>query len=253
MSEAGLEGVGRTALWTLHCRAHHAVPGVLEDPEAKRLVAGLDAGLLRSLGRTNVCFAERAARYDSVLGTYLAAHPGAAVVSLGEGLETQRFRVRGHGRWTSVDLPEVLAVRARFIAADATHAHLPASATDVERWLPALGEGPAFVVAQGLFMYLEEAEVERIVGALRARGGLGLMFDVVPPWLTRLSRLRPPVSRGLRVPRMPWGATEEGLRERLRRWVGPEVPVRIHPIGMPAGPFPGRLPTIAASLELPAA
>lgn len=251
MSEAALEGVARTALWTLHCRASYAARGVLEDPEAERIAAGLDAQLLARLGPPNRCFADRAAHFDAALRRYLAAHPEAPVVSLGEGLETQRFRVQGYGRWTSVDLPEVLAVRERFIAADVNHTHIAGSATDHARWWPALGEGPAFVVAQGLFMYLDERDVSALVEALADRGEVGLVFDVVPPWLSALSRFRPPMSRGLRVPRMPWGTDGAGLRERLRRWAGPGAEVTVSRLDMPGGPLPIQLPTAGATVTWP--
>lgn len=251
MSEAALEGVGRTALWTLHCRASFAARGVLDDPEAERIAAGLDARLLASLGRPERCFADRAGRFDAVLRRYLSAHPGAPVVSLGEGLETQRFRVGGYGRWTSVDFAEVLAVRERFIAPDATHTHVAGSATDHAAWWPQLGEGPAFVVAQGLFMYLEERDVEALVRALAQRGRAGLVFDVVPRWLSAFSRVRPPMSRGLRIPRMPWGTGASGLEARLRRWAGPAATAEVFSLDMPGGPLRGPLPTVGAALSWP--
>jgi O-methyltransferase involved in polyketide biosynthesis len=241
----GLGEVSRTALWTVYCRAAHAERGLLHDPEAIRI---RDALGLR-FGRAADTFARRAAIFDRVLQAYLDAHPGAAVVSLGEGLETQLHRVRGYGRWTSVDLPPMLALRERFLAPDATHRHLAASATDLT-WLDALGDGPAFVVAQGLLFYLEEREAEAIVAAVAARRRVGLMFDVVPPWLVAFSKLKPPVAASLRIPRMRWGVDAATLPGRVAGWTGRAVDVAIHPLRMPAGPFPGSFRTVGASMVL---
>lgn len=57
------------------------------------------------------------------------------VVQLGEGLDTQRQRLPlpAATRY-SIDLPEALALRERFMPADERHRHLAFSATD-PRWL----------------------------------------------------------------------------------------------------------------------
>lgn len=237
-----LGGVPRTMLWTLHCRASHARRGLLDDPEAIRIADALGPRLGRSFGWPDVAFAERARRFDAALRAFLDAHPGATVVSLGEGLETQAHRVRGYGAWWTVDLPEALAVRARFLPPDARHRHLPGSATDLA-WLDALGAGPSFVVAQGLFMYLPRADVAAILRgwATRARATgatAALMFDVVPPWVAALSRFRAPVSLGLRIPRMPWGAGEAALRALVAGAVGGPHDLTVEATPLPSGPVP---------------
>jgi O-methyltransferase involved in polyketide biosynthesis len=45
---------------------------------------------------------------------FLAANPDGTVVALGEGLETQFWRVdNGRVRWLTVDLPETIAAASR--------------------------------------------------------------------------------------------------------------------------------------------
>lgn len=247
-----LEGVARTALWTLYCRAAYAERGVIHDPEAIAIRDQLDP-MRGVFGAPGPSFALRARDFDRRLQTFLDRHPDASVVSLGEGLETQRFRVTGYGRWCTVDLPEVLAVRARFIPPDDHHRHLPGSASDLA-WRSALGDGPAAVVAQGLFMYLPEREVATILRSLADRGNVFVLFDVVPPWLSRLSRLRPPVAGDLRLPPMPWGVSARGLPDHVTRWLGAPVPadaLAVWRIPMPSGPVPFRFFSAAAALHLP--
>lgn len=244
-----LEGVARTALWTVYCRARCAEAAGLHDPEARRICEALGPGLRHAFGRPAPSFAVRARDFDRRLQGFLDDHPGAAVVSLGEGLETQCQRLSGYGSWTSVDLPRVLDVRARYLAPDEKRRHRPGSATD-HAWLGDLGDGPAAVVAQGLLMYLDEAEVRRLTRAVAERGDVFFLFDVVPPWLSQLSRFRLPFSRSLRIPRMPWGVRETDLPDRVRGWLGhPPADLELWPIPMPSGPLPGRYTTVAAQMR----
>jgi len=244
-----LVGVPRTALWTLYCRAVFAERGVIDDPVAVQIKRDLGADLRRELGPPARSFAERALYFDSELRSFLSRHPGASVVSLGEGLETQRFRVEGYGRWTTVDLPAVLEVRERFIAPDARHVHRPESVTDLA-WLDALESRPVFVVAQGLFMYLKPESVKAILEALAGREEVSIIFDVVPPWVWALSRLRPRLGRSMTLPAMQWGASASGLRGRVQDWLGRSVEPALRSIPLPSGPLPGSYWTVAAVLHL---
>lgn len=241
MSAAELEGVARTMLWTLYCRAHFAERGVLEDPEAIRIRDGLHVDLRRAFGRPDDCFARRARLFDERVRAFLEAHPGATVVSLGEGLETQRYRVAGYGAWITVDLPEVIRVRDRYITADAQHRHLGQSATDLS-WTDAVPAGPAIVVAQGLLMYLPKAEVRALVQGVAGFAG-ALVFDVVPPWVSRLTRFRVPMTPSFRVPAMPWGARGPSLQSDLQSWLAPGARVELMSTPLPSGPMPFRLST----------
>jgi O-methyltransferase involved in polyketide biosynthesis len=155
-SAPGLTGVPETMLWTLYNRAMEARRDdrVLDDPEAIRIFDAIDYDFARSFGDPDAAHAVRARECDRLVRAFLAAHPGATVVSLGEGLETQALRVDdGKVRWLSVDLPEAMRVRERFLPATARRRHLAVSALD-PAWLDAV-EDPArgvFVVAQGLLM-----------------------------------------------------------------------------------------------------
>lgn len=250
---AQLRDVQRTAVWTLHCRAAFAERGLLEDPVGisirDQLERGLGSKLVRELGRPAPSFAERATIFDDELRQFLQAHPGAQVVSLGEGLETQRFRVDGYRQWTTVDLPDVIAMRERYIQPDARHLHRSESATSPD-WIDGLDEGPTFVVAQGLFMYLPTEQIGDLLRRIDARGDATLMFDVVPPWVWAVSRLRPPLGRSLRLPPMTWGTRAAPLLERLARWLGRFVSPRFRAVPLPSGPLPGRYETVAAIVPL---
>jgi len=243
-SQDGLSEVPRTALWTLYCRAHHAAKGRIVDPEAERLAAALVPDGLRRFGPAPSSFATRARLFDEELRRALDRGVD-QVVSLGEGLETQRHRVEGARLWWSVDLPEMIAVRARFLPPDARHRHLAEDAIE-GRWLDVIEAGPAIVMAQGLFMYVEPSRLVGLIRRILERPQTSLLFDVVPPWVSWLSRLRPPMGAEFRVPPMPWGVTPVRLPGLMRRWSGREVRVETRPLPLPRGPLPWRPRTVAA-------
>src|SRR6185312_5463956 len=127
----------------------------------------------------------RARTFDDEVRRFLAANPDGTVVALGEGLETQFWRVdNGRVRWVTVDLPETIAVREQVLPRGDRQSLVAGSAFDA-RWTDeVVADGPVLVTAQGLFMYFEFDEVERLVAMLRSRfpGGT-LIFDAAPRWL----------------------------------------------------------------------
>lgn len=233
-AEVVLSGVPETALWTLWFRAVAAggPDPLLADPRAVELVERLDFPFRERCGPPDadpVRFgaALQAARvkvFDDQVRRFLRRHPRGTVVALGEGLETQFWRVdNGRMRWLTVDLPDSVALRERLLPTDGddrrrVHA---GSATD-ERWLDEVDPEPGVLVtAQGLLMYLPPVQVHRLISACAHRlPGGGMLFDAMPRWMTALtgrngrSLLRP--SRSVMpVPAMPWGLDHHALY-RLR-------------------------------------
>ncbi|MEO1368243.1 MAG: class I SAM-dependent methyltransferase, partial [Acidobacteriota bacterium] len=208
---AGLEGVPETMLWTLHHRAAEAMrpDRILEDPKAIEIYRSIDYDYRRNFGRPRRFLGVRSAAFDGEIERFLGRHPRAVIVNLGEGLETHRYRVHGRDAlWITVDLPESIAIRERFIEADERHLHLSTSALD-RSWLQSVPPGrPVLVTAQGLFMYLpKEAVRALLVDVLGALERCQVVFDTVPRWLSRRtrSRLGLRTTPFYRVPDMPWG------------------------------------------------
>ena len=90
-----LTGVPETLLWPLYGRASEAIrsDGLLRDSGALRLMESIDYPFVERFGRPSQVFALRARCFDKVVEEFLARYPDALVVSLGEGLETQFWRV----------------------------------------------------------------------------------------------------------------------------------------------------------------
>jgi O-methyltransferase involved in polyketide biosynthesis len=217
-----LTGIPETLLWTLHSRARESVRpgGTLRDPEAERIYASLDYDFEDRFGPANPLFALRAALIDRVLRHWLRRHPDGLIVSLGEGLETQAYRIdNGRMRWLSVDFPEVISLRETFMPPTERFAHLACSATD-PAWMQHVGtQSPVFIVAQGLFMYLDADEVRRLLLRIAKffRGG-NLVFDVVGRDLSEATLRGLQQTETYRLPAMPWGLNRNEVVRTLRAW-----------------------------------
>lgn len=234
-----VDGVPETALWTLYHRAREAArpSGWFEDPEAIRILQCIDYPFFRRFGRPHPAFAIRSAAFDRQVQAFLTEAPDGQVINLGDGLETQRFRIdNGTATWISVDLPESIALRERFIRPTSRHRHIAASALE-ERWVDAVDrQRPCFVTAQGLLMYLAPAEVRQVFQMLARRlPGSRLMFDTVPAWLKHFTALGLPAARGYVPPRMRWSMSENDL-QAVQEWVpGLEMRIVEYAFPSPAG------------------
>jgi len=209
--------VPETLLWTLYHRSIEArrPDAILTDPRAVALVDEIDYPFAdRFGGHAFVAQAQalRVLRFDLEVRRFLAANPDGTVVALGEGLETQFWRVdNGRVRWVTVDVPETIAVRERLMERGDRETLIAASAFD-ESWMDAIDPTRGLLItAQGLFMYFPFEDVERLVAVCRARfPGATLLFDAVPRRLAE--RSQKPRGDGYQPPPWLWGADADKQR-----------------------------------------
>jgi O-methyltransferase involved in polyketide biosynthesis len=208
-----LEGVSETTLWTLYHRAAEASRPdcVLHDPMAVELVHAIDFPFEERFGASTTWSqwqALRARTFDREIRRFLHDHPEPTVVALGEGLETQFWRVNdGRVHWVSVDLPAVIELRRRLLP-DPPNIELVESSVGDGSWLDAVGPSTGVLVtAQGLLMYLERRQVHELIGACADRfAQSALLFDAVPRWLSERTRSSQLETRsGYRPPPWTWG------------------------------------------------
>lgn len=162
-------------------------PGLFSDPEAERLCAMLDydfaengkkmesaAGLFGALE-----VAQR--QYDTAceIREYLSAHPGAAVVSLGCGLD-DTFRKCDNGicRGYNIDLPDVIEIREQLLPAAEREENIACDLND-HSWMERIpSENGAVFYATGVFYYFRTEDVRALFGKMAARfPGAVLVFD----------------------------------------------------------------------------
>ena len=172
-------------LGRLVCSEHF--PDLFSDPEARRICDSLDYD-----------FAEKRRKMESVAGLfgalevaqrqydlrcevqdYLTAHPKAAVVNLGCGLDdTFRKCDNGACRGYDLDLPDVIAVRNELLPAREREKSIACDLNDLT-WMEQIdaSDGAVFF-ASGVFYYFRTEDVKRLFDAMAARfPGAVLVFD----------------------------------------------------------------------------
>jgi len=184
-----------TLLITLYAKGQPDNP-LFFDPMARDTMNRLDYNFARLHVpyKTVLLVCQRAKRIDAVTRAFLAEHPGGVVVQLGCGLDTRFWRVDdGLVTWYDLDMRAVVELRRQFFTAPDRYRLLAASVTE-PAWVDSVAAGgrTVLVVAEGLLMYLAEADVRRLVLQLHERfPGCRLVADVFSP-LTARSATRHP-------------------------------------------------------------
>ena len=218
LAKVELTGVPETALWNLYQRALAVRAGYLDDARAVEVFGRLDY----PFERFDLPYGGLAARFhalrvrtvDAALRRVLAGAPDATVVALGEGFETQFWRVDdGRVRWLTLDLPELVAVRREVIPDGSRNRTLTGSVADTEWTAEVDPERPVIITAQGLLPYFERDEVHRMLTAwARLLPGAWLLFDAVTEQLQAVRR-RNPLPDGYRPPDWNWTVDTDELRQ----------------------------------------
>jgi O-methyltransferase involved in polyketide biosynthesis len=238
-----LSGVPETLLWTLWQRALEArrPDALLPDPLAVELVDRIDYPFAERFGEGfGQLQALRTKCFDREVRRFMQRHPGGTVVALGEGLETQFWRVdNGAVRWVGVDLPEVEDLRRQLLPSAERISSRAESALDFG-WLEELRGGPALVTAQGLLVYLRREEINDLVTRLaEASPGGDFVFDAMPPWLVDRSRAGKLARPGHYAP-PPWTwALDDAEAHRLTTLSPRIADLRALPLPRGRGPVSG--------------
>jgi len=184
-----------TLLITLYAKAQPDNP-LFFDPMAQDILNRVDYDFARLHVpyKTIILVCQRAKKIDAVTRDFLAENPGGVVLQLGCGLDTRFWRVdNGRVTWYDLDMSPVIELRRQFFTGSERYHLISASVTDPE-WMDAVTSGgqPVLVVAEGLLMYLSEADVRRLVLRLHeAFPGCRLIADVFSR-LTARSAIRHP-------------------------------------------------------------
>ena len=171
-----------TLLITLYAKAQPDNP-LFFDPMAQQILNQVDYDFarLKVPYKTVVLICQRAKKLDAVTRDFLAEHPNSLVLQLGCGLDSRFWRVDNQRvNWYDLDMPPVIALRRQFFPESDRYHLVSASVTELE-WMdgvPSNGR-PVLVLAEGLLMYLGEADVRRLVLRLQDTfPGCRLIADV---------------------------------------------------------------------------
>lgn len=203
-----LNGVPETMLWPLWNRAHaeSSKNPLIKDELSRSLVETLDYDFEGNFGKPNPGHLVRARFSDDLIKDYCRRHPDGVVIALGEGLETQLWRIdSAQTNWYSVDLAESIAVRRQLLPAHKRNILISKSALDYS-WMDDIQHtGPVFISAAGLLMYFERHEVVDLLKQIASRFEKSeLFFDVIPPWISKKTLKGLNITKSYTAPPMPF-------------------------------------------------
>ena len=212
-----LNAVSQTLLIPLYFRAMESQrpDALVRDPKAVELVGRLDVDFsgVQRLKNEQVNYLLRMKEFDRQARAFLAEHPDGVIVDLGCGLDTRFERVdNGQVEWYGLDLPEVIELRKELLEETPRSHFIGCSVLDFS-WMDALsGQAgkrgqpgwPFLFLAEAMLVYLEEADVKRLVQALAERfPGAEMVCDAYSPVVVRFHPRPPAVAR----PR--WGLKDD--------------------------------------------
>jgi len=195
-----LSGVAATLLITLYIRAIESQrpDALIKDERAEAVVRWLDQETLRKTAAltddsTRVVVILKSRDFDRFALDFLSRHPDAVVVHIGCGLDTRFERVcseqpdNGQVEWYDLDLPDVIELRRKLVGGEGVRHHFLACSVLDSAWLDTVSahrQRPFLFLAEGVFMYFEEAQVKSLVLTLRDRfPGAELVFDAFSPFM----------------------------------------------------------------------
>ena len=162
-------------------------PQLFSDPEAKRICDSLDYDFAEKRKKMESAFglfgalevAQRQYDLRCEAEAYPQAHPNAAVVNLGCGLD-DTFRKCDNGlcHGYNIDLPDVITVRNNLLPAGDRERNIACDLND-PRWMDAVdASGGAVFFAAGVFYYFRTEDVKSLFSRMAERfPGSVLAFD----------------------------------------------------------------------------
>ena len=197
MAEHTITHVSDTARWTaLHRATESARPDALfSDPLAERLAGEQGRAIAANVpwrNRSGWWLVARTKSIDDAIANALASGCD-RVLNLAAGLDTRPYRLDlpDELTWIEADLPKLLAEKAQLLADETPRCRLTRTAVDLS--IPhardaffndALdGATKAFVLTEGLSMYLEAADIAALSGAIKRPEVAWWMLDFAFPGL----------------------------------------------------------------------
>lgn len=189
MGEFKKDSVERTLCIPLWSRALAVkkLPQILPDPDAIRILNEMGEKkpptVLYYFECAALAGALRQHDFACEVHSYLKDHPSAAVVELGAGLSCLRRQMKNERNvWINVDLPDVIALREKYIPSGKMEKNIVCDITD-HKWfeeIPFRKENGVIFLAAGVLHYLESDKVKALLKDMADRfpGGV-FVFDYI--------------------------------------------------------------------------
>lgn len=168
MEKISIQGVSETMLQTLYARANESKKEnhMIYDAKAIEIVSQIDYDF--SIADKDLMMSKgviaRTIVLDQMIQDFISIHSQATIINIACGLDTRFYRVdNGKVRWYNLDLPDVIAIRKRFLAENDRVSMISASAID-KKWVRDIKEtSDVLIIIEGLTMYLSEKDISTIL------------------------------------------------------------------------------------------
>jgi methyltransferase (TIGR00027 family) len=201
-TKPNLSGVAETLLITLYIRALESQrpDALIKDEKAIALVKKMEYDFSRFTKikmdeEDKLTIILRNREFDRYAQDFIARNPRAVIVHIGCGLDSRFERVdNGKVEFYDLDLPEVIDLRQKLIGDEGPRHHFLACSVFEDAWLNILSvhrQKPFLFLAEGVFMYFEEAQVKSFVLKLRDHfPGAEFVYDAFSPFIVWGNNLR---------------------------------------------------------------
>ncbi|MCA9873236.1 MAG: class I SAM-dependent methyltransferase [Anaerolineales bacterium] len=173
---------------------------IIQDEKAQEILERVDYDFARLEvpRKTAVTLCIRARKLDDYAREFLARAPQSVVLHLGCGLDSRCQRVdNGQVEWYDLDMPDVIDLRRKFYQETDSYHLIPSSVTELA-WVDSImPQGrPVLVIAEGLLMYLREADVQALVRRLLAAfPGSDMAFDAYSTLTAKNAQKHPSIKK----------------------------------------------------------
>jgi O-methyltransferase involved in polyketide biosynthesis len=217
-----LAGIQETLLIPLWARAveNERPNPIVWDSMAGKIMAQIDYDFskFKTSRLSQLGVSIRTMLLDREVNRFLERNPSAVIVNLGAGLDTRRARLKIRDNdWYDLDLPDVIDVRRNFFTEDESYHFISKSMFDYS-WMDDINYSgrKLLIVAEGLFMYFEEAILKELMNNISNRfTGAEMLVEIMGPALVGKSRRHDSLSKIKNAPEFKWGIKDS---KELESW-----------------------------------
>ena len=189
-----LSSVYESLLLPLYIRAQETArpDAILKDDWAVELIGklnleGTQFTQAQVSEEVQVSILLRNRHFDQLTQDFLSHYDDARVVYLGCGLDARFERVDNQKvEWFDLDLPEVIQLRQELMGVESCRYHLLGCSVLDHAWMDQASDPhplPTLFMAEGLFMFFTQSQVNQLVLAIKARfPNSELIFDAFSPF-----------------------------------------------------------------------
>jgi O-methyltransferase involved in polyketide biosynthesis len=177
-----LKDVSGTMLITLYARARESLSKnpIIIDTKAVEMINIIKKEIVNSQDPIHkkilndkynqilaVAMALRSRRFDKYTLDFLDKYPEGTIINIGCGLDTRFERIdNGKLKWFDIDFPEVIKLRRRFMNENSRHIFIEDSILNSGWFKIVKTGGPYLILAEGVFMYLKEDDVKKLLSII---------------------------------------------------------------------------------------